>query len=288
MSVLDGPWEVLSVGDSGWDLGEGLRSTEAGLVAVDLLAGRLYRVDLAARAVHQILQVDDVLGAVAAASGDHDWIAAIGTGVALVSGDEISWLGRPVEGGLPRRVNDAVCDPAGRFWFGTMAYDNAPGAGALHRLGPHGDVRTMLEDVTVPNGPAFVSDGSIMYLADSAAGTIYRILIGADGELGSATVFVQVPDGSPDGMIVDEAGCLWFAVWGAGQVWRVDPTGAVLDVLDLPASQPTSVSLHEGHVVVSTAAHGLPDPAAADGHLLVAPCSVGAPRACRYESLKDG
>ena len=28
-------------------------------------------------------------------------------------------------------MNDGACDAAGRFWAGTMAYDESPGAGAL-------------------------------------------------------------------------------------------------------------------------------------------------------------
>src|SRR3954469_7889893 len=38
------------------------------------------------------------------------------------------------------RMNDGACDPDGRFYCGSMAYDARPGAGGLYRLDPDGQV----------------------------------------------------------------------------------------------------------------------------------------------------
>ena len=38
------------------------------------------------------------------------------------------------------RMNEGGCDPDGRFYCGSMAYDKQPGAGALYRLDPDGSV----------------------------------------------------------------------------------------------------------------------------------------------------
>src|SRR3954447_9499317 len=38
------------------------------------------------------------------------------------------------------RFNDGGCDPTGRFWMGTMAYDETPGMGSVYRLDADGNV----------------------------------------------------------------------------------------------------------------------------------------------------
>jgi sugar lactone lactonase YvrE len=43
------------------------------------------------------------------------------------------------------RMNEGGCDPDGRFYCGSMAYDKAPGAGALYRLDPDRSTRVVLE-----------------------------------------------------------------------------------------------------------------------------------------------
>jgi sugar lactone lactonase YvrE len=47
------------------------------------------------------------------------------------------------------RMNEGGCDPDGRFYCGSMAYDKRPGAGALYRLDPDGSVRVVLQGVTI-------------------------------------------------------------------------------------------------------------------------------------------
>jgi len=49
-------------------------------------------------------------------------------------------------------------------------------------------------------------------------------------------------DGIPDGLCVDVEGCLWVAFWGAGQIRRLAPDGAVLQVIDVPAPHTSSVA----------------------------------------------
>ncbi len=39
------------------------------------------------------------------------------------------------------RMNEGGCDPDGRFYCGSMAYDKTPGAAALYRMDPDGSTR---------------------------------------------------------------------------------------------------------------------------------------------------
>lgn len=45
--------------------------------------------------------------------------------------------------------------------------------------------------------------------------------------------------GNPDGAVVDSEGCLWLALWGAGQVVRLNHDGKIIGRVELPVSQPS-------------------------------------------------
>jgi sugar lactone lactonase YvrE len=78
-----------------------------------------------------------------------------------------------------------------------------------------------LPGLAIPNGPTFDTEGTTMYLADSARGIILRLpLDPMTGELGNPEVFARVQGGSPDGMTIDNHGHLWSAVWGAARLDR--------------------------------------------------------------------
>lgn len=299
-----GEWAV--VGAARYELGEGARATDGGFVFVDLLAGVLLATGDGrpgerspgtggdpsfgtgadpADAVRERLRLDVPLGAVAPRAGG-GWIAAAGTGIALLGPSEgagaaveIEWLARPFDRApVPMRMNDGVADPRGRFWAGAMPYDGTPGAGCLVRADPDGSVRVVLDGLTVPNGPAFDADGTTMYLADSARGVILRYRVREDGGIDDAAeVFATVEDASPDGMTVDADGCVWSALWGGRRLHRYSPGGELVDVVPVPAAQPTSIafSARAPHrVLVTTATHGLTDTGPFDGATVIAPTTV--------------
>lgn len=263
-------------------LGEGLRLVGERVVMVDILSGRLLELppELAGEPA-TLVTMDEPLGAVAPLAGG-GWIAAAGTGIAVLRpGADVEWLARPEDGAVPRmRMNDGAADPHGRFWAGSMAYDEVKGVGSVYRVNPDGTVNRVLDGYTVPNGPAFSADGRLMYLADSAEGVIYRFPVDPDtGELGRRAEFARVETGSPDGMAVDDDGFLWSAIWGGGEVRRFDPSGTLERVLTVPASQPTSVCLARGQLLVTSAAVGLDAPGDQDGAVLRTPAPVSGPSA---------
>jgi sugar lactone lactonase YvrE len=148
--------------------------------------------------------------------------------------------------GMPAdaHFNDGACDPAGRFWAGTVTSDLRPGAGALYRLDPEGTVTQVFDGVTESNGLAWSLDGTTFYFIDSGEPEPRIRAFGCDmptGELGPPRDLVRFPGGGavPDGLVVDAEGTLWVAIWGAGQVHRYAPDGRLLAVLPVPASQPT-------------------------------------------------
>jgi sugar lactone lactonase YvrE len=140
------------------------------------------------------------------------------------------------------RFNDGKCDPGGRFWAGTMAYSEAPSAGALYRL--DGVTATpILRGVGISNGIDWSPDARFVYYVDSPTQTVQRYEFDtATGAIGNAQELVRIDptDGLPDGLTVDAEGHLWLALWNGACVRRYTPSGVLERELRLPVSQVTS------------------------------------------------
>ncbi|SCE82226.1 Sugar lactone lactonase YvrE [Micromonospora coriariae] len=260
------------------ELGEGLRWVADRLVLVDLLAGRLLETAGDRRGpLRELRRLDVPLGAVAPVAGSPGgWLAAAGTGVALLpaTGDP-----RPVAdlvsgGPEPARMNDAVADPHGRFWAGSMTYAAVPGGGTLYRLAPGAAPVPAVTGLTVPNGPAFDAAGTTMYLADSPRGEVDRFRVDPHtGALHGREPFLRLTtaEGGPDGMTVDAAGHLWVALWGGSAVRRYRPDGTLDREIRLPATQPAGICLGGPdlrRLFIGTARYGLAPAGPLDGALL--------------------
>jgi sugar lactone lactonase YvrE len=139
------------------------------------------------------------------------------------------------------RMNEGGCDPDGRFWCGSMAYDQAPGAAAVYRLDPDGAVHTVLEDVTISNGIDWSPDGSSAYYDDTATHRIDVFDYDRATGLTARRPFVRLPDdGNPDGLTVDAEGGVWVALFGSGAVHRYTPAGVLDLVVEVPTPQVTA------------------------------------------------
>jgi len=176
------------------------------------------------------------------------------------------------------RMNDGKVDPAGRFWAGTMARDERPGAGSLYRFDADGSVTRHLGGLTISNGLDWTADGRTMYFVDSPTQRIDAISFdAAAGALGERRPFAAVDPslGLPDGLTVDADDHVWVAVWGGWCVLHLDPSGREVGRLAVPAAQPSSVAFGGpdlGDLFITTATEGLqvPDPSQPDaGSLFV-------------------
>ncbi|MEU6414156.1 SMP-30/gluconolactonase/LRE family protein [Microbispora sp. NPDC046933] len=217
-------------------LGEGARwDHEAGrLLWVDIPAGLVHTL---AGGRHESIDVGrPVTVAVPAARGG--LALALREGFALLTaGGPPEVLATVIEAG--GRMNDGACDSAGRFFAGTMT--DAPGVGALYRLGADRHVERVVGGVTISNGIAWSPDESLMYYVDTALGRVDVFDYDpGSGDLANRRTFVPVTRGRPDGITVDASGHVWVAVWEGGAVLRYGPGGRLDLVVEIPASRVTS------------------------------------------------
>jgi sugar lactone lactonase YvrE len=174
------------------------------------------------------------------------------------------------------RMNDGKSDPCGGFWAGSMAWEGAPGRGALYRLGPDAHVTPVLRGSTISNGLDWDLSRGRMYFVDSAEPSI-RVYVVSDSEgaLEEAPALAPIPPrlGVPDGLTLDREGCVWVALWGSGRVHRYRPDGEIDTIVEVPTPHATSCIFggeDMGTLFITTARKGLarPDPEA--GHLFAA------------------
>ena len=262
-----------------YSFGEGLRwdASTGCLLWVDLRAGRLHRAPLSdLDAVETLCELDEPLGAFAPCTAG-GWLLAAGQGLSHLADDgTVTRLVRlePPE----NRMNDAGCDLQGRFWVGSMACDSTQDAGSLYRVDLDGSVVRVLSDVTISNGPAFSRDGGTLYLDDSGRAVTLAYDLDPDtGGLSGGRELVRYEPGAGDGLVVDDEGHLWVAVFGGSQVQRHDPTGALVERVDVPASQVSSCCLADGRLFLTTVSEGLQSPEEGAGLLHVADVGVGGP-----------
>jgi sugar lactone lactonase YvrE len=170
----------------------------------------------------------------------------------------------PEAGNDLNRFNDGKCDPAGRFWAGTMAFSEAEGAGSLYCLTPDLKVSKKLSGVTISNGLAWTKDHRTMYYIDTIPLKVYAFDYDeGTGEISNQRVAITIKaeQGYPDGMTIDVEDKLWIAHYGGSCVRRWDPlTGAILETIPLPVSQvtcPTFGGPNLDTLYITTAAQNL-------------------------------
>ena len=138
------------------------------------------------------------------------------------------------------RMNEGACDPDGRFYCGSMAYDRRPGGGALYRLDPDLTVRVVLPDVTISNGLDWSPDGSLAYYNDTDTFGVDVFDYDVETGLAGRRRFAETRPARPDGLTVDAEGGVWVALSNGGAVRRYSPDGRLDEVVELPVTKVTA------------------------------------------------
>jgi sugar lactone lactonase YvrE len=157
--------------------------------------------------------------------------------------------------------------------------------GKIYRIGPSGGAaedwaqielhtRTLTDGKTqqaIPaNGLVFDSQGTVLYVADTARGAIWKLAIGSDGKPGKPSLMAQsaLLEGA-DGPAFDPKGNLWVAANERNAIVEVTPDGNVRDVIKNdskgPLEFPTAVIFVGNTAYISNFDTARRDNLAADG-----------------------
>jgi len=269
---------ALPVSTRSYEHGEGIRwdAAREQLLWVDITAGRFLRAAPGQLDQPRVHEAGMPVGAVTPrVSGG--WVLAAGRGFVLLHEDGTQQVLAEVEP-PDVRMNDGACDPQGRFWAGSMAYDARPGAATLHVLDPDGSVRPALPGLTISNGIGWSPDGGTCYLNDSGPGVTYAFDVRDGGaQLTGQRVLITHDGGVGDGMVLDDEGFLWVPLWGGSAVVRYDPAGRVSARVEVDAVQPTCCALVGQTLYITSASKGLRSPRPGDGRIFAVDVGVGGP-----------
>lgn len=242
MSILQSP--VTPIVEARARLGEGPVWDDRAqrLYWVDIYNHRVHRFDPATQH-HDWFDVGDAVGCFALTDSDR---------LLLGLRHQVAWLNlsdrsvtplAEVEADQPQtRINDGKCDAAGRFWVGSTHMAGKPQA-SLYRYDPDGTLTPMETNLTISNGLGWSPDNQTFYLTDSAQHKIFAYDFDLDhGTIQNRRVLIDLTDESltPDGLTLDQDGCIWSAIWDGWCVIRFSPEGRELERVELPIQRPTS------------------------------------------------
>ena len=214
---------------------------EERLYWTDIPSGHLFRYSPATQTHEQIYTGEPVGGFTVQADGSLLLFKARGVIERWSEGNTTTITELPEEQNT--RFNDAIADPAGRVFCGTMPTSES--LGRLYRLNTDGSIDLILDELDIPNGMSFTPDQKQLYLTVSNERKIYRFDYDREsGNLSNQTELITTPQGEgvPDGLTVDAEGYLWSARWDGGHLFRYTPEGTQVLSIPLPAKKVTSVT----------------------------------------------
>lgn len=192
-------------------------------------------------AIHRTLQFDGTIGAVVSAEDGSLLVAAAKHLIRVLNYEKQIVGPRIVPEDIHSRTNDGKVDPQGRFVIGTLSLDDRVGQERLLRLEHDGSLTVIDDDAVLSNGLAWSNTGETMFNIDSGKHVIWQRSYSAGPEQpGPRREFARIEDGYPDGMTIDEAGNLWVAVWGRGEVRCFAPDGSQIATIATGAPNTTS------------------------------------------------
>ncbi len=142
--------------------------------------------------------------------------------------------------------NDLFTNATGEVFVGSLRADpfgewGERECGEAYLVTAEGKARQLYDDVSLTNGFGLSPDGRTLYHSDTARRHVIAHDFDADGNATNRRALGTGTELNPDGLAVDETGCIWVADYGHNRVARLRPDGEVDLSLEIPAVQVASV-----------------------------------------------
>lgn len=211
---------------------------------LDIPTGTIYQYDPATGTYRVFYEVGEMTGGFTVQTDGALLLFGVGGQVRRLHAGTLTTVIESIPGEEHNRFNDAIADPEGRVYSGTMPVSSASKSGRLYRIETDGRYTAVLDGIQLSNGMAFSPDLTTFYHTDSPARTITAFDYDrATGDLSNPRLFTRLPEehGVPDGMTVDAEGYIWSANWDGWRLVRYDPQGQVEREVRFPAKKVSSV-----------------------------------------------
>jgi sugar lactone lactonase YvrE len=131
--------------------------------------------------------------------------------------------------------NDMVVDQAGRAYVGSCDLAGIPRPSPSELVVVHPDGRAEVADPAMrfPNGAVITPDGATLIVAETFGPCLTAFSIDVDGGLGEKREWAALPGTAPDGICLDEEGCVWVADASGSACIRVAEGGEVRDRIEV-------------------------------------------------------
>lgn len=195
------------------------------------------------------LAIDDLPGAIALHAGGKATVA-LRSGISVLdyTANTRSVISHPEPSDVLRRFSAAKVSPDGRLWVSTLhpvPIDELK-QGRIYALGGDGKIEKMLDLGRGAKGFCWSADGQYLFLTEAGSKAILRFEMDEHSgrPVNPRRFAIHTGDGTPNGIVMDNTGCLWAAIYGGWQIACFDSQGQLINTIDLPVPLPTGLCFY--------------------------------------------
>ena len=141
-----------------------------------------------------------------------------------------------LSGMAPHECNDMVVDRQGRAYVGHFGFDHFSRAdfrpASLIAVETDGSARVVADGLRFPNGTVISDDGRTLIVGESYGRRLTAFDVEGDGSLSNRRLWADIGM-APDGICLDEEGCVWVASPTERALVRVREGGGIASRIEV-------------------------------------------------------